>query len=324
MNIINNDLSNNSFSNEAKVATVRPIYKKKSRDKIENYRPVSILSCFSKIYEKFLLEKFKPFINTFLPKFIAAYRESYSSSHVFIRLIENWKQALDENFVVGTVLMDLSKAFDCIPHDLLIAKLYAYGFSEKSAVFLYSYLKRRKQSVKIDDILSTFQSLISGVPQGSILGPILFNIFLNDLLTTLENSEIYYFADDNTISSISKEKEALLKTLEKESEKAVDWFRRNNMIVNPEKFQSMILERFGNTDVHAVEIDDSKIETTNSVDLLGIYIDNKLTFDDHIFTLCNKASMQLNAIGRLKRYLGKKELEVIVNSFIYSNFSYCP
>ena len=115
MNIINNDLSNNSFSNEAKVATVRPIYKKKSHNKIENYRPVSILSCFSKVYEKFLLEKFKPFINTFLPKFIAAYGENYSSSQVLTRLIENWKQAVDENFVVGTVLMDLSKAFDCIP-----------------------------------------------------------------------------------------------------------------------------------------------------------------------------------------------------------------
>ena len=210
MNIINNDLSNNSFSNEAKVATVRPIYKKKSRDKIENYRPVSILSCFSKVYEKFLLEKFKPFINTFLSKFIAACRENYSSSHVLLRLTENWKQALDENFVVGTVLMDLSKAFN--PHDLLIAKLHVYRFSEKSTVFLYSYLKRRKQNIKIDDILRTFQSLISAVSQGSILGPILFNIFLNDLLTTLENSEIYNFADDNTISSISKEKQALLTT----------------------------------------------------------------------------------------------------------------
>ena len=132
--------------------------------------------------------------------------------------------------------MDLSKVFDCIPHDVLIAKLYAYGFSEKSAVFLYSYLKRRKQNVKIDDILSTFQSLISGAPQGSTFGPILFNIFLNDLLTALENSEIYNFADDHTVSSISKEKEALLTTLEKESEKAVDWFRQKNVIVNPEKF----------------------------------------------------------------------------------------
>ena len=172
--------------------------------------------------------------------------------------------------------------------------------------------------------MSTFQSLISVVPQGSILGPIFFNIFLNELLTTLENSEIYNFADNNTISSISKEKEALLTTLEKDSEKAIDWFRRTNMIVNPEKFQSMILQSAGNSDVHTIEIDGNKIETTNSVDLLGIHIDNKLTFDDHIFTLYNKAPMQLNAIGPLNRYLGKKELEVIVNSFIYSNFIYCP
>ena len=131
MNIINNDLSNNSFSNEAKVAIVRPIYKKKSRDQIQNYRTVSILSYFSIVYEKFLLQKFKPFINIFLSKFIAAYRENCSSSYVLIRLIKNWKQALDENFVVETVLMDLSKAFNCIPHGLLIAKLYPYGFSEK-------------------------------------------------------------------------------------------------------------------------------------------------------------------------------------------------
>ena len=182
-------------------------------------------------------------------------------------------------------------------------QLYAYGFSEKSAVFLYLYVKRRKQNVKIDDIVSTFQFLISDVPQGSILSPVLFNIFLNDLLTTLENSNIYNVADDNTISSVSKEKETLLTTLEKDSEIAVDWFRRNNMIVNPEKPRSMILQRSGNSDAHTIGINGNKIETTNSVDLLGIHPDNRLTFDDHIFTLCNKASMELNAIGRLKDYL---------------------
>ena len=133
------------------------------------------------------------------------------------------------------------------------------------------------------------------------MGPILFNIFLNDLLTTPENSEIYNFAEDNTISSISKEKEALPMTLEKESGKGFDWLKRNNMIVNPGKFQSMILQRFWNSDAHTIKIDGNKTEITNSVNLLGIHIDNKLNFDDHAFTLCNKASMQLNGIGRLKR-----------------------
>ena len=143
MNIINNDLSNNSFSNEGKFPTVRPIYKKKSRDKIENYRPISIWSCFSKVYAKFLLEKFKPFINTFLSKIIAAYRENYSSSHVLIRLVENWKQALDENFVVGNVLMDLPEDFDCIPHHLLIVNFMLMDLGKKYCISLL-ILKKEK------------------------------------------------------------------------------------------------------------------------------------------------------------------------------------
>ena len=130
-NIINHDLDNNSFSESAKIGTARPIYKRSDRDKIENYRFVSILNCFSKLYGRFLQEQFKPFVETFLSGFVAAFRERYSCNHVLMRLIENWKRAIDENFPIGTVLMDLSKAFNCIPHDLLIAKLYAYGLSDE-------------------------------------------------------------------------------------------------------------------------------------------------------------------------------------------------
>ena len=125
---------------------------------------------------------------------MAAYREKYSTNHVLIRLIENWKKALDEKFLVGTVLMDLSKAFDCIPHDLLIAKLHAYGFSLKTVTFVYSYLKRRKQKVKVSNVLSDFLTLLSGVSQGSVLGPILLSIFLNDLLSTLKLSDLLNLA----------------------------------------------------------------------------------------------------------------------------------
>ena len=324
-NIINKDISQSKFSEAAKLASVRPLYKKKGREKIENYRPVSILNCFSKVYEKFLLAQFKPFVNNILSDFIAAYRENYSSKHVLLRLIENWKKALDNKYLVGTILMDLSKAFDCIPHDLLIAKLYAYGFGLKTTTYIYSYLKRRKQNVKIDDIFSELQTLISGVPQGSILGPMFFNIFLNDLVGAFNKADLYNFADDNTISFASKNETELLCILKEESDLAVKWFRQNNMIVNPDKFQSMLLGNFKkDNSYYQLDIDKNMIETTNYVELLGIKIDNELKFNDHISDLCSKASMQLNAISRLKRYMGQNELEIVINSFIYSNFNYCP
>ena len=177
-NIINRDIEENKFSEDAKTALVRPLYKKKDRDKIPNYRLVSILNSFSKVFERYFLNSLSNHIEKILSNFIAAYRKTYSSSHVLITLIENWKKHLDNKKIVGTVFMDLSKAFDCIPHEFLIAKLHAYGFNKKVLTFLYSYLKRRKESVKINDTESFFQILLSGVPQLSILGPIFSLIFL--------------------------------------------------------------------------------------------------------------------------------------------------
>ena len=255
---------------------------------------------------------------------MAAYRVHYSSSHVLIRLIEHWKKALDENVVAGTVLIDLSKAFDCIPHDLLIAKLHAYVFSEKTVTFVYYYLKRQKQNVKTDNIFSSFQTLLSGIPQGSILGPILFNIFLNDLLTVLKKSQLYNFFDDNAISAVSKSTDDLLITLKNESELAVKWFTENNMIVNPYKFQTMVLQKQDkNSHTNSLNIGNKITATTKSVKLLGITIGSQLRLDEHIYNLCNKASMQLNANNRLQRYMGSQGMKAIINSSIYANFKNC-
>ena len=132
--------------------------------------------------------------------------------------------------------MDLSKAFDCILHDLLTAKLHAYGFNKKDLTFLYSYLKRRKHSVKINDMESFFQILLWGVHQGSITGPILFNLFINDLFFFIKEAELKHFADDNTIYVGSKDLTELLEILRKEFEIVINWFKTDNMIVNPDKF----------------------------------------------------------------------------------------
>ena len=185
------------------------MYKKDDRDHIKNYRPVSLLNGFSKVYERFLHDSLSKFTDQIFSKFLSAYRKSYSSSHVLMRLVEDWKAPLDNKKLVGTVLMDLSKAFDCIPHDLLIAKLHAYGLTIEALIFLYSYVKRRQQGVKINDAESIFKILLSGVPEGSILGPILFNIFINDFFLFINQAKLANFADDNTIYANSAEMETL-------------------------------------------------------------------------------------------------------------------
>ena len=135
--------------------------------------------------------------NIFSPQ-ISAYRKSYNSQHVLIRLIEEWREYFDKDFVVGAVLTDLSKAFDCISHSLLIAKLEAYGLGEKALSYIYSYLTNRNQSVCINDEKSDFQRIIFGFPQGFITGPILCNFFINDLLFFVSTASLYNFADDNS------------------------------------------------------------------------------------------------------------------------------
>ena len=171
--------------------------------------------------------------------------------------------------------MDLSKALNCISLDLLIAKLHAYEFSFETLTFLNSYLRNRKQYVKINNICSDFLKILSVVPQGSILSLILFNLFLNDLSLRLENPDLHNFADDNTITAVCDQLPDLIKILEAEGELSLGWFRKNEMVVNSDKFQATILNRKEALSTHKLIIDNKEIKTTNSIKLLGINIDDE-------------------------------------------------
>ena len=251
---INCCLRQSIFPDNAKIAPVVPVDKgKPDKYDVLSYRPVSILNVFSKIYEKVIKNQLMSYFEKYFSPFISAYRKSYSTQQVLIRLLEEWREKLDKKSVVGAVLMDLSKAFDCIPHDLIIAKLAAYGIERKNIRLIYSYLKGRKQCVKINNTYSDYNEIISGVPQGSLLGPILFNLSINDLFFFIEVASMHNFADDNTLSAWGETVSKLIETLESESNIAIDWFTKNEMIINPDKFQAIILDKKKSNLKHSID-----------------------------------------------------------------------
>ena len=172
--------------------------------------------------------------------------------------------------------MDLSKAYDCISHELLIAKLECYGLDEISLKLILNYIKsHRKQRNKIRSSFSSWFDIYIGVPQGSILGPLLFNIFINDLFLNVIKSEVCNFADDNTLYSFDKKLDTIFSNLKYDLENVLSWFQANSLKANPSKFQFMILGDKQNTSF-VLNINGKKINNSKEIELLGIVIDNQL------------------------------------------------
>ena len=322
--LINKCIIESTFPSKAKTAYILPFFKKLERSDKKNYRPVSVLSSLSKVFEIVLKRQINGYSNEFLSPNVSAYRERYSTQHVLIRLIEECRKNLDNKKVVGGILMDLSKAFDCISHDLIIAKLKAYGFQNDSLKMIYSYLKGRRQCVRVNGSDSSFKTILAGVPQGSILGPILFNVFINDLNYFIKRASLHGFADDHTLTASRTNVEDLKEVLNSESNFAVDWLNDNSMVANPSKFQAIIFTNKKSPIRTDFTIKNENIQNKEIVELLGIQIDEKLSFTKHIRELCRKAGGQLNAVKRLDRYLKPSSKRLTINSFVFSNFNYCP
>ena len=241
-NIYNESKESEKYPTSLKTADITPIHKEKEKNVKKNYRPVSILPILSKIYEGNMSEQILSYVNKFLSPYLFGYRKGYGTQHCLLLMIEMWRKALDEKKVAGAILTDLSKAFDCLSHDLLIAKFAAYGFEKSALKFIHDYLKNRQQRTKVNGEYSSWKELVSGVPQGSILGPLLFNIFINDIFFFLHETKIANYADDNSTYAIEKDIMKLLTILETETFSVLNWFRINEMKPNPDKCHLIVVD----------------------------------------------------------------------------------
>ena len=164
----------------------------------KQFRPVSILSNMSKIFERIIFRQISNYMKSFLSKYLCCFRKGYSTQHCLLFMLKKWKRAVDNGKVFGILLTDLSKAFDCLSHELLLAKLHTYGFSISVLRLIYSYLANRIKRTKINSSYSSWEEILFGVPQGSVLGTLLFNIFLRDTFFVLSQTDFASYADDNT------------------------------------------------------------------------------------------------------------------------------
>ena len=233
-----------------------------------------------------------------------------------MRVIEDWRQALDQNKYVAAILMVLSKALDCLPNDLLLLNLKTYGLSENALKLMASYLTNRKQCVKLGNFKSNFQSILKGVPQGSILGRVLFNIFINDIFHFIKNCKLFNYADDNTVSHTDTDLKRLIDELVEDSTRLIQWFADNQMKANPGKIQAIAVGKHTHSEIICFNLGDNIVKCEASVKLLGVTIDFKLDFDEHISNVCKKASRQLNVLKRIGGNLCKLGKLNVYYSFI--------
>ena len=197
--------------------------------------------------------------------------------------------------------MDLSKAFDTINHELLIAKLHAYGFNKESLELILDYLSNRWQRTKISNNFSSWAELLQGVPQGRVLGQLLFNIYINNLFFLTECTDVYNFEDDTTFFACDSDLKHLMEILEHDTKLAIEWFEINYMKLNEGKCHLVVAGHRYET--LWANIGETRIWESKNEKLLGLIIDRNLNFDDHVFTLCKKAGRKQSALSRISNYM---------------------
>ena len=309
-----------------KTARITQIFKSGDQKNPSHYRPIASLPFMSKIFERCLFNRLTAFSNKFslLTKSQFGFRKNKSTYNALIQLTENVYNSLNKKHHHLSILIDLKKAFDIVNHKILIDKLKFYGIQGIPSLLIESYLSNRKQFLKIGDHKSSIKPIKMGVPQGSILGPLLFLFYINDLPEVSNVLQTLLFADDTILSYSSPKFPDLITTLNNELTKLETWTNSNRLTINVNKTQVINFSNmFYDYSLNPVKIGHDSLDIVTSCRYLGVQIDNKLTFNDHIKLVTGKISKSTGILYKIKHLLPLKVRLDYYYAFIYPYLSYC-
>ena len=327
--IFNLSLKQGTFPQTFKIAKITPIHKKGDKNDKHNYRPISILPVLSKIMERHVCTELKLFLekHRLLHVQQSGFRENHSCETALTVLIDEWITSINNHNKVGAIFLDLTKAFDLINHSLLIEKLKLYQMNTSALNWFESYLTNRTQRVVVSGNMSDTGHITSGVPQGSVLGPLLFIIYINDLPLHV-TSQIDMFADDTTISASGKTHSEINSILQADLRNIEDWCLNNSMLPNAQKTKAMYItpsshQKFTTNVKDTIKLQDQLIQFTTCEKLLGINVDNNLTWKTQVEQTIKKCNSLLYLLLRIKCYLNIHVRKLFFNSYILPHLDYC-
>ena len=322
--IVNQSLKTGIFPDKLKLAKITPIFKKGNKHICENYRPISVLPAISKIFEKVVHDQIYSYFtqHNYFSNNQYGFRKYHSTEHTVLEVIDRATSELDSGNSAVAIFIDLSKAFDTLNHNILIEKLHYYGINNLELSWFSSYLSNRSQYVEIDHVKSNYSFSSIGIPQGSILGPLLFNIYVNDLQNSTKYFKFIMYADDTTLYSRNFPAND---TINREFHKVFNWFCVNKLSLNIDKTKFMIFHNRNKNItqlIPEISINDHTISRVTKFNFLGIVIDENLNWNSHLDKICFKISRAIGTLHRLKCTLPSHILKILYNSLILPHCTY--